>query len=286
MLGEVITASYHTLSGSPARQVSRFTFQERIAAAKEAGYGAIGLMLDDYDAILSQGLSPEAVKATADDHGIVVSELEMIYDWCTGGGESETERRAYAATDVLGSHHVNVGVPIELTKIAPAQLVDAFAELCTRAELHGLQVALEFMPISGLKTMAGAIEVVAGAGRPNGGILLDSWHFFRTGQQVADLANVPDGMINVLQISDARSAPRGTLEQDCRRYRLLPGSGDFDLRGLLGWCIATTTQITPAVEILSTEFQQLSVAEQASASFLATASLIDDVRRSVSQPSA
>jgi sugar phosphate isomerase/epimerase len=42
-----------------------------------------------------------------------------------------------------------------------------------------MQVALEFRPYSNIPDVAAAANIVAEADRANGGLCVDTWHFFR-----------------------------------------------------------------------------------------------------------
>jgi len=46
---------------------------------------------------------------------------------------------------------------------------------------HALRVALEFLPWTAIPDAGIAWEIVELAGRANGGVLVDSWHYFRGG---------------------------------------------------------------------------------------------------------
>jgi sugar phosphate isomerase/epimerase len=110
-------------------------------------------------------------------------------------------------------------------EVSPSLLVDHFAH---RAGNHGIDVDLEFMPMTDVRTLADAWHAVGGAGAANGRILVDSWHFFRSGADFDLLATIPSSCIGTVQLSDALSDVRGTLFEDVRR-RLLPGDGALDL---------------------------------------------------------
>jgi sugar phosphate isomerase/epimerase len=69
---------------------------------------------------------------------------------------------------------------------------------------------------------------VSGADRDNGGLVLDTWHFFRAGPDFATLAGIRPGRIFGVQISDGAAAVHGSLVEDTFR-RLMPGDGSFDL---------------------------------------------------------
>lgn len=63
----------------------------------------------------------------------------------------------------------------------PAELgAEACARVCDQAAGQGLRVQLEFMPFSGILDLRSAWEIVRLAGRSNGGLVLDRWHFYRS----------------------------------------------------------------------------------------------------------
>ena len=56
-------------------------FEERVIAAKEAGYEGIGLRAETYVDALNEGLHDEDILAILDKHGIKVTEVEYIVQW-------------------------------------------------------------------------------------------------------------------------------------------------------------------------------------------------------------
>ena len=71
----------------------------------------------------------------------------------------------------LGEHRGDLGHPVTLDAA-----VEAFALVCDRAAEHGLLVHLEFLPWSAFPNVNAAWDVVRTADRPNGGLIIDSWH--------------------------------------------------------------------------------------------------------------
>jgi sugar phosphate isomerase/epimerase len=71
------------------------------------------------------------------------------------------------------------------------------------------------------------------ANRPNGGLLVDSWHFFRSGSTLDQLRTIPGDQVNYVQIDDAPATPEADLSDETQHRRLPPGDGDLDLVGLL-----------------------------------------------------
>jgi sugar phosphate isomerase/epimerase len=228
-------------------------FRERVAAAAAAGFTAISMWGRDRSDAHAQGLSDDDIRKVLDDKGMAVADLSALTSWLPGTeavgagvfgeghpffGWSERDfletgeavkARSLSLTDIAGLH------------VSVDEAAEAFSAVCDRAAEHGLLVQIEFMSLSSLPTIADAWAVVQAADRPNGGIVLDSWHFFRTGT-LSDLDAVPADRIFGVQISDALRKPQGDPAHDTAT-RLMPGDGELPLRDLLvalreGGCVA------------------------------------------------
>jgi sugar phosphate isomerase/epimerase len=70
--------------------------------------------------------------------------------------------------------------------------------------------------------------MVRDAARLNGGIVFDTWHFFRGDPNYDLLASIPGDRIFGVQIDDALAQPGASMRDDTLN-RLLPGDGAFDL---------------------------------------------------------
>jgi sugar phosphate isomerase/epimerase len=154
--------------------------------------------------------------------------------------------------------------PAELPRIA-----SYFGQLCDRAAEHGLLVHLEFLPWTQIKDLPTALEIVQMAERPNGGIMLDSWHHFRSqiGNEVLDA--VPGERIAGIQLNDAPARPGPDVVMETLRHRLLPGEGDIDLVDLMQRLRKIGCSAPIGVEIFSERLAQLpaeEIARQAAAS--------------------
>ena len=117
----------------------------------------------------------------------------------------------------------------------------AFAGLCDRAAEHGLLVHLEFLPWSRIPDLATAWQVVREAGRPNGGLMIDAWHYFRSGPDGALLRSIPGGSILGIQLCDAPAVAEANPLHATLHERLLPGEGELELPALLADLRATGT---------------------------------------------
>jgi sugar phosphate isomerase/epimerase len=127
----------------------------------------------------------------------------------------------------------------------------AFARLCDRAAEHGLLVHLEFLPWSRIPDLATAWQVVHAADRPNGGIMLDAWHYFRSAPDGALLRSIPGSSILGVQLCDAPAVPETNPLHATLHERLLPGDGELALPTLLADLEATGTDAPLGVEVFS-----------------------------------
>ena len=108
-----LIASYYTLSGAPVGHPARFSLEARVAAAAAVGFTAIGLAVEDYQACRERGLTPATLRQILADSGVVVAELEFLTNWwrddAVGKQARLIEDQLYAAAEVFGARHMNVG---------------------------------------------------------------------------------------------------------------------------------------------------------------------------------
>jgi sugar phosphate isomerase/epimerase len=177
---------------------------------------------------LGSALLAETLAASRDS-GVRVLDLEIVRI-----GPAFDARAFEALFEVgaaLGARHVLVaGDEPDVPRITAH-----FAALCEIAAPYGLSCDLEPMPWCPVASVAQAAHIVEAADRPNGGVLVDALHFFRSASTVADVQRLPRARLHYAQICDATVPPPETVEgliHDARCERLLPGEGGLDLRAL------------------------------------------------------
>ena len=155
----------------------------------------------------------------------------------------------------------------------PARLAARFAGLCDLAAGFGIGVDLEWMAWRPVGRLADAVAAVAAADRPNGAVLVDALHLFRTGGCPAELAALAPGTIRSVQLCDAvAEAPVGTeaIIREARSGRLPPGAGVLPLDALMA--------VLPADAALSAEVPMgtgVPPEERARRVFAATRALVE-----------
>ena len=281
-----LVASHFTLTGSPPMTAPRFMFAERVAAAADAGFAGIGLLTDDWAAERDAGLTDADVRAILDDHGVELAEIEFLFDWSAGPDEpgrvefaQQLQDKAWAMADAFGPRVVSVGELAGPDGLPPFDLlVERFAVLCDRAAEHDLLVALEFMPWTGIPNVAVAAALVQASERPNAGLNVDAWHYFRSGADADTLATVGD-RVHMIQFDDADAEVVGELFEDTMLRRRYPGEGDLDLVALIQVLDAAGATAPISVELMAPEHEALPVAEAAQRAHDSTRLVVDAARR-------
>lgn len=242
-------------------------FGERVRAAAEAGFAAMGLYIGEYQRLRAEGARDVDLRAVLDHHAMRLVEIEALRGWSATGTERaaylENERSVFAMSDALGpGHHVQVIGPYVGTLDDAAE---AFAGVCDRAAEHGLAAAIEFLPeMSNIPDAATAMQIVTRAGRPNGGVCLDCWHHFRGANDDDMLRAIPAERIFTVQFGDGpRQRVHPDYYTDCTRYRNIPGEGEFDLVGFVRLLDEMGVRLPLSVEVISADLQQRPASEVA-----------------------
>jgi len=208
------------------------SFEDRVRAAAEAGFTGVGLRAENYWDARAAGLDDDAMLAILDRHGVRVMEVEYITAWGTerdrDAAQREKEQAVYHMASTFGVTHVNAGL---LERLPVDVITEAFAALCRRAS--ELTVALEFMPYSGVPNLRTGWDIMRGASEPNGALLVDAWHWTRSGTKPADLAPVPADAIVSVQLNDVAEQPMDQLRKESLHHRLSPGQGYGDVAGMV-----------------------------------------------------
>jgi sugar phosphate isomerase/epimerase len=252
-------------------------FEDRVVAAAAAGYGGIGLRPRHRNRAFEQGLTDADMAKILSDNGVTLTELEVLSGW---GSDEATIAKArahedeiYAIAEALGGRHVTVtGVGLAGPLDRTAEL---FAGLCDRAAEHGLRMALEFLPWTEVPDADHAREIVQAAGRPNGGVQVDTWHHFRGAASDDQLRALPPELVVSLQFDDGLLTGEGTLFEQTFE-RLVPGEGEFQLAHFLQVLAANGVTAPLGVEVISKRMTQLPVADAARITADATNAILRD----------
>jgi sugar phosphate isomerase/epimerase len=258
---------------------------ERARAAAAAGFDGISLWADDVERARADGFSDGDLRTLFAQLGLSIAELDGVSAWLPEGGALPAfGRRAeefFAIAKALGGRSLNV-MHIFATPLSIPAAATAFATLCDQAAEHGLLAHLEFLPWSGIPKLEVAWEIVRTAARDNGGLMLDSWHFVRSGGTLETLRTIPGEKIFGVQLSDAPAAPDGVIFDETLRRRRLPGEGDANLSELVRTLDAIGCRAPLGVEVFSEALSALPAAQIAQRAADATRAVLARARAGAS----
>jgi sugar phosphate isomerase/epimerase len=157
------------------------------------------------------------------------------------------------------------------------QLTDAVGSFAGLAEAAGVGLAIEFVPGTGIPDLATATAIVTAVGTGRAGIMFDTWHFYRSGGTLEDLAAVPAEHIVAINLSDATAADLGGGHVPGTSRRL-PGDGDLPLAQMLTLLLAGRPGLRAAVEAPTAELRGLPLPQAALLARQALSALVDQVR--------
>ena len=236
---------------------------DRLEPARRAGFKGVSLMGADYQQMVAQGVTPQDLRARAADQGLAVTEVEGIYLGLPGREPGPTMPPSLAA--LLKGMDADTYLPVaEAAGASSITVIDmfdgaveldaateAFAGICDRARDFGLTVQLEYVVGGGVATYADACTIVRRAGRDNGGLMIDSWHLFRGGVSIDELAQTPGDRVFGVQINDGPEPTDADPLREMTKGRLLPGEGIFDLAGMIRALDAIGSRAPISIEVFS-----------------------------------
>jgi len=205
---------------------------ERFAAAAATGCREATLSPPDVLRAAQDGTAAAEIGRQARDLGLDLV-VDPVMNWYPDREPSPSRFAGVSTDDALRICEA-LGVT-SLSAIATASsdvpvpdLAGYFGRLCDRAAGFGARVHLEFIPFTIVRTLRIAWDLVRAADRPNGGLVFDTWHFFRGEPDFEVLAGIPGDRIFYVQLDDAPAVPSGPLREETQ-HRLLPGDGALDL---------------------------------------------------------
>lgn len=271
-----LTASFFSLTGAGFAEPARYGFVDRCRAAGAAGFAGVGLRAEEY-VDLRTALTPDAMRAVLAESGVAVTEIEFLTGWTNGDPSPTTvasQEVLLEMAETYRPHHVTGGV-FSGSEIDVQVAGGRLRTLCQRAAALGVKVAVEPFPWSGLKDVATVRDVLAAAGAPNAGLMIDVWHFFNSRSTFDDLRALGKDRIVAVQLNDGHLVHDNFLAE-ARAARLLPGDGGLDLPGLLA-CLRDIGFAGPyCVEVGYPEYRALPVQDMALQAYAKATKVLDD----------
>lgn len=200
---------------------------EALTIAREAGFNAIELRFGDFRRCFEAGMNNDQVLDMIRDSGLKVSVMGTEYGvMFARDGELQ---RLLDSLDITCANAVALGC--DTIMVAPglnpptsaAQAAENFRKCGEVAKKYGIRFALEFNSRHAIiNRLSVAREILAMAGHPHCGLLLDAYHLHCSGAVGRGFAELPDEQIFAFQYSDA---PPNPVQVRTATDRLPPGKG-------------------------------------------------------------
>ncbi len=241
-----------------------YSLEQDLESAAAAGFPQVELWsrkLDPYlehhtpadlrQAMASRGLKPAALCP----YGI-----RFFGDWRQG---LEAVRRGVGLAGEIGCPLLLVcpdapqGADAQADPVGvAAERARAYGEVAAAA---GVRLAIE--PLGGHAFVPGptqAMAILSAAGHPALGLMLDTFHYYRSGVSTAEVEAVPPGQWTIVHINDVSAGDRQSLRD---RDRLYPGEGVLPLVDTLRHFRRIGFQGAVSVEVFRPSYWELPAAE-------------------------
>ncbi len=210
--------------------------QQLVEIAAGAGYDYVSFRLTPvtktekiHPLIHNRNLMKETLERLGDSK-LDVLDVELVRMDPESGPEKYGDFLDAAAE--LGARAVICQLPDPEQERATEQ----FARLCDLALPYNLGIALEFVSWTYTPDLGAARNIIEKANRPNGGLLIDTLHFDRSGSSLEDLEKIPGSWFQFVHLCDAAvsaAASRSASIFTARQNRLFPGDGELKLAEIL-----------------------------------------------------
>ena len=150
-----------------------------------------------------------------------------------------------------------------------------YTEAAERAADAGVGFAFEYSPFVPVCTLAAAAQLVreVAATVPGQAVIVDTWHFARTGDTLDDLRALEPELFGYVQLDDAIAAG-SDMRFDTLNRRALPGEGVLPLVSFLDTCTALGLEGVLSIEVLNDELRLLDARTYATRVWDATHALL------------
>lgn len=218
---------------------------EMVEAAAHAGFTSAGIrisgrrMQDPFASVIGDRRAISDIRKAASDRGVRLSNVTAWHLY--PDLHVDDLKRVVDTTAELGAPLITVNAYLR----EPGLLIETLARYCEAAQQAGVQIGLEFIPFSSVKSLRDARVLFAAVGAPNLRYIIDPLHLARSGGQPEEVRELGNS-IAVLQLCDAKALGHrpsdDDLRDEARNRRLFPGDGELPLSALLT-CISTHVEI-------------------------------------------
>jgi 4-hydroxyphenylpyruvate dioxygenase len=206
--------------------------EAKMRLMKSLGYDGVGTSWWDLVSYCQERGDLSQVKTLSKELGLPLTAYGFVADgWAFSDGEVLKRAMALAKSSLdlasrAGCQGAYLLGPFDAgdVRLAAAR----FRELCQYAEQLQMTLALEFVGISAqINRLPAVLELLELAGASNGGVAIDSYHYFAGASSLGDLERFPGSRIQVVHLADA---PSDLSDPSIELNRFMPGEGKLPLK--------------------------------------------------------
>ena len=198
---------------------------------RETGWDGIELRRVDFLRAAEAGDSAERVIERVRTTGVPVACVGVELGWMWSHGEERTRLLRVFDEQCARAAALECATVMSASDRGRGDLREAAANVRAAGDVaarHGVRVAVEFnSQAEQLNALAPMRELLALAGHPRCGLLLDAYHLVRSGGKPGDVDDMAGSEIAYVQFSDV---PRSGLVPGQATDRLPPGAGAVPFR--------------------------------------------------------
>ena len=224
-----------------------FSLEEILDAAAEAGFESVGL-----DTVTVAGAADIAGMLRA--RGLTCTDVGIL---ALGPNAVADAERLAELAQASGATTCLVAWPAGVDG-RPA--LEASADILSSA---GVRMALEFFPYGALPTLNSALATCEAIGWDRCGVLLDTWHFFRSDEPWELLRSLDPEQIAIIHADDAPAIISDDLVHESRHRRLPIGAGTFAIADFVSAIDTLGYDGVISAEVLSTTLREQAPTEGA-----------------------
>jgi len=244
--------------GGDAPSVVR-PLNEVVDAASAARFDGIGVDLVSYRAFASKGGSADLLAASLVEANLRATDVGVLI---IGDGDSTT------LATTLGELSAAVGASVCIAAVVDPALSVADAAGVLRECIVAMgpnrpRLALEFFPYGPIATLEQAVALCAAVGWDDCGLLVDTWHFFHSGEPWALFKSLDPAQIALVHADDAALPLSDDLAEESRFRRVPLGEGCLPIASFASVLRDLEYDGVVSLEVLSRSLRALPATEVA-----------------------
>lgn len=231
---------------------------EALSVAKSSGYTCFGVWMDSiFSYMKEENKALGTICQMILDTGLEIVELDFLREWLFVKGDAKIKAMKKARQMCIIAKKLNAGcicAPAFGTGGNLKLAVKNFQDFCDIANGYDIKIAIELVPWEYVNSISVAWKIIEIANKPNGGLLVDAFTFYKGPSKLSDFNAIPGDKIFLVHICDFPEVYESIdLIAQARTMRVLPGEGVLDLEGLLSKLFEIGYDGKFSLEILSSK---------------------------------